>query len=265
MFWPRKKDQGTYVSFPKHRRIVLDICSAARTVPTFAVDRKVQLERVFHARKNTPQRIGWAAVFTKAYALVAADVPELRRIYMSYPWPRFYQHPTSVVSITVNRFDESIQAERLVWSRIRNVEQLTLPEVQLFIDQDQHGDPKKVFREGKILDALPTPLRALFWHGMMRWAGRKRARLFGTFSVSTLASYGTTNHAHPLIVTSSLSYGPLDNDFCSRVTLQADHRVVDGAIIARALATLEDVMNNEIVSELRSLSAGLEIHQRKAS
>lgn len=265
MIRSKKSDQGSYLGFPKHRRIVLDICNASRTVPAFAVDRKIQLERVFHARKSPSQRIGWAAIFAKAYAIVAADVPELRRIFMSYPWPRFYQHPTSVVSITVNRFDEAIQAERLVWARIRNVEKMTLVEVQSAVDEHQHGDPKLLLRESRILDAMPTPLRAVFWHLMMRWAGRKRARLLGTFSLSTLATYGTTNHSHPLVVTTSLSYGPLDDDFCSRVTLQADHRVVDGAIVARALVRLEEVLNNEIVIELRALAAGITLPQTRAA
>ncbi len=264
MFRRKKYDQGTYVAFPKYRRTVLDICQAASTVPAFAVDRRIQLERVLHARKAVPQRIGWAAIFAKAYSLVAAEVPQLRQTYISYPWPRLYQHPKSIVSITVNRYDPIIDAERLLFSRIRNVEDLALPDVQGAVDVYQNSDTNELFREGRLLESMPTFVRRLSWHMMMRWMGRKRARMLGTFTLSTLAPYGTTNHSHPLVVTSSLTYGPLEDDFCSRVTLIADHRVVDGAIIARALVRLEEVMNNEILVELRQAAVSQKSGQRKA-
>ena len=248
-----RRDRGQTVRFPRHRRIVLDVCEAARSVPAFAVDRHIDLTRIVNARRSTPQRIGWAAIFAKAYAVVAAETPLLRQTFVSYPWPRLYQHPTSVVSIAVNRFDPQLDAERLSWVRVLGVESLTLQEIQQAIESLQQGDVPERFRERDLVDGLPLPLRRFAWHILMRWAGRKRAKLLGTFSLSTLASYGTTNHAHPLVVTASISYGPLDEEGGSLVTLQADHRVLDGAAAARALVRLEEVLRGEIVEELFNL------------
>lgn len=232
-----KRHRGQSIRFPRHRRIVLDLCQAARTVPAFAVDRRIDLTRVTNARRSTPQRIGWAAIFAKAYALVAAESPALRQTFVSNPWPRLYQHPESVVSIAVNRFDPELDAERLSWVNVRAVESLSLAVIQEAIESHQQGDVPEKLREQERVESLPRPLRRLAWHVLMRWAGRRRAKLLGTFSLSTLASYGTTNHAHPLVVTSSLSYGPLDEEGSSLVTLQADHRVLDGAAAARALVS----------------------------
>ncbi len=217
------------------------------------------------ARKGSFQRIGWAAIFAKAYALVSQETPELRQTYISYPWARIYQHPSSIVSISVNRFDETIGCERLFWTRIRNVESLSLLDIQSAVEQYQHADVTTLFPDGRLLESLPSPLRTFFWHILMRWTGRKRARKLGTFSLSTLATYGTTNHAHPLVVTTSLSYGPLDNEACSTVTLQADHRVLDGAIAARALVSLEEKLQNEIVNELHTTSRSLVANKHRKS
>ena len=37
-------------------------------------------------------RPSWCAIFTKAYAVVAARYPELRRAYLKFPFPRLYEH-----------------------------------------------------------------------------------------------------------------------------------------------------------------------------
>ena len=60
---------------------------------------------------------------------------------------------------------------------------------------------------------------------------------------------------HPTICTTSLSYAPLDADGNCLVTLIADHRVLDGAVVARALARLEEVLCHEMLAELRGLTA----------
>ena len=51
---------------------------------------------------------------------------------------------------------------------------------------------------------------------------------------------------HQSFLTTSLTYGPLDEQGRSLVTLLCDHRVVDGIVAARALADLETAMNGPI-------------------
>ena len=254
MFRSSKPHPGKYIQFPRHRRLVLDVCAAAKSVPKFSVDRRIDLTEVMAARKGCFQRIGWAAIFAKAYATVAIEIPELRQAFVSLPWPHLYQHPVSIANITVNRFDEKQQCDRLIWANIRGVDDLHLLNIQSSIDLHQHGEIEQLFREGRRLESLPLPLRKLAWHMLMRWMGRKRMRRLGSFTLSTLATYGTTNPSHPLLTTSSISYGPLDSEQCSTVTLQADHRVLDGVLAAKALVRLENVLHGETLLQLKSIS-----------
>jgi len=77
----------------------------------------------------------------------------------------------------------------------------------------------------------------------------------GTFSVSTLASHAAFNRFHPSPLTTSLTYGPLDDQGRSLVTILADHRLLDGVPVAKALVRLEEVLHTEIASELASVAA----------
>jgi pyruvate/2-oxoglutarate dehydrogenase complex dihydrolipoamide acyltransferase (E2) component len=54
-------------------------------------------------------------------------------------------------------------------------------------------------------------------------------------------------------LTSTLNYGVIAPDGSVDVRLTYDHRVLDGATVARALADLERVLNCEILAELRYL------------
>jgi hypothetical protein len=61
---------------------------------------------------------------------------------------------------------------------------------------------------------------------------------------------------HPLSpLTTALNYGVIGADGGVDVRLIYDHRVMDGATVARALQDLERVLNCEIVAELRYLRA----------
>ena len=60
------------------RLLVGDIVRLSRRIPIFPVDRVMQLGAVEEARRLSRVRVGWAAIFLKAYALVARDRPALR-------------------------------------------------------------------------------------------------------------------------------------------------------------------------------------------
>jgi hypothetical protein len=63
------------------------------------------------------------------------------------------------------------------------------------------------------------------------------------------------NRFHPTLCTTSLSYGPMEPDGRCLVTIIADHRVLDGSAVARALARLEQVLTGGLLDQLRSLPA----------
>ena len=82
---------------------------------------------------------------------------------------------------------------------------------------------------------------------------KQRARRVGTGSISVLAGLGVYNRLHPNILTSSLSYGPLQEDGRMWVTLQCDHRVMDGALAASALNRMHEVLTDRVLQELQQL------------
>src|SRR5215469_381385 len=85
------------------RRFVGDLVHCARAVPLLTVQRRMHLADAAAARRDTGGRPAWCALFTKAYAAVAARRPELRRTYVSYPKPHLYEHPHNIAAVAVTR------------------------------------------------------------------------------------------------------------------------------------------------------------------
>src|SRR5690606_18465479 len=93
----------------------------------------------------------------------------------------------------------------------------------------------KDFRRALCLSALPRPLRRLIWWVGLN-VGRQRANYFGTFGLSVYSALGA-EALHPLSpVTTLLNYGVIAPDGSVDVRVVYDHRVTDGATVARALA-----------------------------
>ncbi len=252
------------------RRLVGDVVRLSRRVPAFPVDRVIDLSAVERARGASAERIGWAALFIKAYALVARDRPALRSWYVPWrivaPWrrPSWATSPISVASLAMSRprredgrgteaADLALDPDALWWARIREPDALPLPEIQAAIRHHATAPVDEVFARQLELAMVPGPLRRL----ILRWNAhaptRKRALRVGTFSVSTLAGEGCANARHPSFLTTSLTWTPLDDRGRSTVTLLADHRLLDGVPVARALAALEETLAGPIVAELAAL------------
>ncbi len=73
-----------------------------------------------------------------------------------------------------------------------------------------------------------------------------------SFSLS-LASKGVEIDCPPSFQTGVLSYGPLDAQGHSRVTLAYDHRLMDGMLVAQALERIEQILHGQLADEMRSL------------
>src|SRR5581483_150898 len=127
---------GRTIPLSLPRRIMGDVLACAQRVPSVPVQRRMSVAPVAEARARlagTADRVGWCAVFTKAYALTARRFPELRRAYLSWPRPRLYEHPYSVASIAVER---AYQGERAVfWAHVRRPDRKSLPTVQAYLDR----------------------------------------------------------------------------------------------------------------------------------
>jgi hypothetical protein len=235
------------------RRLICDYLHYARQIPSIPVQRRMHLGEVAAARAAASARPSWAAVFIKAYAFVTDAWPQLRRAYMSFPWPHLYQHPINMTSVAIERHfgDE----EAVLFIHLRQPERLSLLEIDARLQQGKEAPLESIgsFRRVLLISRLPRPLRRLVWWVGLSVSGRKRAHFMGTSGVTTYAGLGAAS-LHPLsLLTSTLNYSVLEPDGSVDVRIIYDHRVLDGAVVARALADLEHILTHEIVAELRYL------------
>ncbi|MFM7138247.1 MAG: hypothetical protein ACKO1M_14470 [Planctomycetota bacterium] len=244
----------TTTQLPIGRGAVNDVAVLGREIPLFPVDREMRLAVVADARADAPRRIGWTACFVKAYALVARDMPLLRSWLAGGLRSRLATSSQSVATLAINRADEP-GADRLFFARLAAPDTLPLTAIQAFIDQHATAPIDELFRRQLELEMVPAWLRRIILRWNMTSVSPKRPSRIGTFSMSSLAGFSAGNHFHPTLCTTSLCQGPLDDAGRCRVTVIADHRVLDGVTVAKAIERLEAVLVKEIATELRALPA----------
>jgi hypothetical protein len=233
-----------------NRALVLDGIELARQVALFPVERTFELEELANLRERQARRVSWVVLFLKAYALVAREHAPLRQAYIRWPWPYLLEAPSSVAMLAINRQFEG--EDRLCWGRFDEPADQPLDALQERLERYTQEPVEQVFKRQVRLSRWPGWLRrSLLWWNL-NFAGIARARRLGTFSVSTLSGLGALNRGHPTFLTSSLTYGPIDSNGRCLVTLLCDHRVLDGALAARAIGHLEEVLRGQIADELRA-------------
>jgi hypothetical protein len=234
-----------------NRRLVLDGLHFAHSVPLYPIEKTFELAEVAHLRKTATRRISWAAIFVKAYALAARRHRPLRQTYVRWPWPHLLEETHSTAMVVVNR--QYLGEDRICWAPLPMPEKRSLAGLQRELDAFQTSPVEAAFRRQLRLSRMPTPLRRFLYWWNMNFAGSRRAKRLGTFTMSTLAGEGVLNRMHQTFLTTSLTYGPLDDSGRALVTLLCDHRVVDGIVAARAMTDLEAALHGPIVAELKTL------------
>jgi hypothetical protein len=217
----------------------------------------MHLADVIAARRGHPIHISWCSIFLKAYAIVSAAQPQLRRAYMPYLWPHLYEHPINVASFSLERNYRG--EEGVFFAHVPRPESLSLVELDALVRHYKTADVESVpsFSRTMLLSRLPLPLRRFIWWLGLYTDGAYRAHFFGTFAVSVVAAFGA-GALHILSpLTTTLHYGTFEQDGAIDVRLTYDHRVLDGATVARALAALEEVLHTEIRAELLRLQPGV--------
>jgi hypothetical protein len=236
-----------------NRGCIADVALVARELPLFPVDRVLRLGAVADARAAAAVRIGWTALFLKAYGLVAREMPVLRTWFIRGLRPRLATSSESVATLAVNRIEGP--DERLCFARLPQPDALPLADIQAFVTACSTRPVVDTFKRQLQLERMPGPIR----RAILRWnldsASPKRPSRIGTFSLSTLAGQQACNRFHPTLCTTSLAPGPLEPDGRCLVTLIADHRVIDGAAVARALERLEATLTGVVAAELTALRA----------
>jgi hypothetical protein len=233
------------------RRTVVDLLHFAASIPSVPVQRLMSLQLVASARAACSDRPRWTAIFVKAYALVCGEFPELRRAYVKFPWPSLYEYPLSNASVIIER---DYGGELCLFSiLIKDPSARSLQDMGRILHHASTAPVEAIkdFRRTMRFAALPRPVRrSLWWFGLN--IGRQRSNFFGTFALSVYSALNAES-LHPLTpLTTTLNYGVIDSEGKVSVRIIYDHRVVNGATVARALARLEEILNTALVDEIKS-------------
>jgi len=245
---------GRSIPLSLPRRFLIDLLHFARQVPSVPVERSINVQGLREVRQCLAARPSWTAIFTKAFALLAARLPQLRRAYLPYPRPHLYEHPHSVASVTIERPHQDETA--VFFAALRSPERQSLRALDAHLRRYKEAPVESIgqFRRALLVSRLPRPLRRLLWTIDLQCSGRKRAARLGTFSIDAHSALGAET-LHPLSpLTTTLTYGVIQDDGSVMLRLVYDHRVMDGATVARALAALEHILHHDILAELRRLA-----------
>ena len=237
---------------PRSRRLVVDILRLHQRNPTVAHSRSMRLGEVADARSRSPIRISWSALFIKAWAEVSSRHPVIRQTWRSWPWGHIFQHRESVVNLAVNR--QHASENWLFWGFVRSPEWQSLVDIQSAIDAFNDAPPASQFQKQIKLAALPTFVRRFIWWWNLNIAGEKRGKRLGTFSLTSVSGRGTEIQHPPTVMTTGLTFGPLDHVGRMKVTVVYDHRLMDGSFIADRLLDLEQQLTGSILAELQNIS-----------
>src|SRR5579863_3649652 len=241
--------RGTNRKISLPRRFIADLMHASMRVPFISLSRTLEIGPLIEACAQVPRRPGWAAIFVKAFALVARDEPILRTLYVKLPWPHFLELPRSIGMVAVARVEDG--EDCILPEKIPEPDARPLADIDAQIRRAKDAPLMEIpaFRKIIMASRLPLPLRRLSWLIGLN-VGRMSANNFGSFGVTSVAAYGPGElHAlspGPFIVT----YGVVRPDRGIDVIIRWDHRVTDGAFIARTLTRLEKALNTEISAEL---------------
>jgi hypothetical protein len=246
--------RGTIRKISLPRRFVTDLMWASAGVPFVSLRRTLDVSQLAEARTSAAEPPGWAAIFVKAFGLVAKDEPVLRTLYASWPWPHFYELPRTVASVAIARVEDD--EDCVLPERVAAPEMLPLTTIDEQIRYAKKAPIRAIpaFRKIMRTSRLPLPLRRLAWLVAANF-GRQHGNWIGNVSVTSVSAIGPGElHAispGPYI----LSYDVVGPDRTVDVVIRWDHRVTDAAFIARTLTRLEQALNTEIAAELREPKA----------
>jgi hypothetical protein len=246
-----KKCRGRNIRLSLARRLVVDYMWASSDVPTVSVSRRIAIPKVIAARQRHPDRPAWPTVFAKAIALVANEIPELRRSYIKLPWPHLHEYADNTVSILHEREIDGDTA--VIPIRIRNPETYAVTELSRMLRQAAEAPiERSKFVSGVVaVSRLPVFLRRPIWWLFLN-VPRMRRHTMGTFGVSSVAPLQAELGQARTPISCFFTYGPMDADGSLAVRLNFDHRVFDGGVAARALSRLEQVLNTTMLAELET-------------
>src|SRR6202795_391764 len=151
--------RGTVRKISLPRRLVADLMHASIRIPFVSLSRPLNVRQLLEARALAAQPPGWAAIFVKAFSLVAKDEAVLRTLYAKWPWPSFYELPRSIAMVAIARVEDG--QDCVLPQKVPAADELPLIEVDAQIRQAKDAPIGDVpaFRKILRVTALPLLLR----------------------------------------------------------------------------------------------------------
>lgn len=247
--------RGKRLRITPYRRFMADMLHFAMQVPAVPVERPMDLGILANARAELgPGRPSWTSLFVRAFGLMAEEFPEFRRAWLKFPVPHMYEHPVSICAVAVERVHKG---EPIVLAGlVRAPEHQTVYDIHAYLQRLKTAPLESIgyFRRVYFTSRLPRPVRRLLWWTTLNVSGYKRAKRLGTFGVSSYGRLGAEQLRPLCPLTSLLTFGPIDSRGHVRVRIIYDHRVMDGAQVARALRRIEELMNSRLTQEVTAKS-----------
>lgn len=247
------KPSGKSIAISPFRKLVGDLLHFSQKIPAVTIERRMNLAALAAARLECTPRPMWTSLILKAYSLVAARRPELRRCYMSCPWARFYEHPKTIASINVSRRvqDEDVVLQIL----LRAPDKRSVTELDAIVRRYQEAPVEEFssYRRVTRVSYLPWPVRRFLMWATLNWFGRRRGHNFGTFGITSIAARGA-GVLHLIPISPMLHFGLFDEHDCLDMRFTFDHRILDGTPAADALVEVEQVLQGEILDEVKSMA-----------
>jgi hypothetical protein len=251
-----REQRGRKIPLSLARKMIGDFLAVSQRIPLAHGERRIDIRSLRAAVTAMPRpRTDWLPLFFKAYAIVAADRPALRRLFVRRPWPYLYEHPENVGSVVISRRLEGDDA--LLYLPIVAPERLPLREIDRLLKEAREKPIAEIpaFRRQVRLGRLPTFCRRTALRLGIDWTTRQRGRHLGTFGMSVLASVGIANLTTWVPWTTMIHYTPFDDAGSMLLRIAIDHRVLDGMEVAYALREMEEVLNRQILEEVLQMGA----------
>jgi hypothetical protein len=245
--------RGTVRKISLSRRVIVDLMRASADVPFVAVRRTLSIAPLAAARAGLRHRPAWAAIFAKAFAILASEQPILRRVYLKWPRPHFYEFPQTTAMIVVSP-DATPDGVLLFPVKAPDLTSLAEADASVRKAKTQPVEATPFFRKTMMVTRLPSPIRWLAWAIGLNF-GRQRGNYFGTLLVTSVAAFGGGEVEALGPQSFIFSYDRLSNDGTIDVMIRWDHRIADAAFIGGELSRLEQILNHQIADEMLAVAA----------
>ena len=180
-----------YRSVPLQRRWMNDIVHFGKKSHIMGCAWQINVAPLVAARAAQQRQqqpvIGWTAMWLKALALVSQRRPELRTLYLPFPWARLYVRPESVGTIVIERTWQGVSA--LFFEQFAAPEKRSLLELDDALRKLKQAPVESVgsFRRLIRISRLPVVLRRLIWSFGAQLVGAAARQIYGDLRAQSVS------------------------------------------------------------------------------